>query len=105
MWIWFVARWDGSYETSDGVPTYREGVRSSVMIMATKKQWSDFSGGQRAAILVGSAIEVVLTTVALADLARRPRAQVRGPKSLWVLGCVVQPVGPIAYLALGRRSS
>jgi hypothetical protein len=74
------------------------------MIMATKKQWSDFSGGQRAAILVASAIEVVLTTVALADLARRPRAQVRGPKSLWVLGCVVQPFGPIAYLAAGRRS-
>ena len=74
-------------------------------IVATKKQWSDFSGGQQAAILVGTAIEVVLTTVALADLARRPRAQVRGPKSLWVLGCVVQPVGPIAYLVGGRRSS
>jgi hypothetical protein len=75
------------------------------MIMADKKQWSDFSGGQRAIILVGSAIEVVLTTVALADLARRPRAQVRGPKSLWVLGCIAQPIGPIAYLALGRRST
>ena len=74
-------------------------------IMATKKQWSDFSGGQRAAIIVAAAIEVVLTSVALADLARRPRAQVRGPKTLWVLGCVVQPLGPIAYLALGRRSS
>lgn len=73
--------------------------------MATKKQWSDFSGGQQAAILVGTAIEVVLTTVALADLARRPGAQVRGPKPLWVLGCVVQPVGPIAYLVFGRRSS
>ena len=74
------------------------------MIMATKKQWSDFSGGQQAAIIVGSAIEVELTAIALADLARRPRAQVRGPKSLWVLGCVVQPFGPIAYLAAGRRS-
>jgi len=73
--------------------------------MATKKQWSDFSGGQRAAIIVAAAIEVVLTGVALSDLARRPRAQVRGPKTLWVLGCVFQPVGPIAYLALGRRSS
>ena len=73
--------------------------------MATKKQWSDFSGGQRAAIIVAAAIEVVLTGVALSDLARRPRAQVRGPKTLWVLGCVVQPLGPIAYLALGRRSS
>jgi Phospholipase_D-nuclease N-terminal len=73
--------------------------------MATKKQWSDFSGGQRAAIIVAAAIEVVLTGVALSDLARRPRVQVRGPKTLWVLGCVVQPLGPIAYLALGRRSS
>jgi hypothetical protein len=76
-----------------------------VTVVATKKQWSDFNEGQRAAILVGTAIEVVLTTVALADLARRPRVQVRGPKSLWVLGCIVQPVGPIAYLAFGRRSS
>jgi hypothetical protein len=73
--------------------------------MATKKRWTDFSGGQRAAILVASAIEVVLTSVALADLARRPRVQVRGPKPLWVLGCVFQPVEPIAYLAFGRRSS
>ena len=72
--------------------------------MATKKRWSDFSGGQQAAILVGTGIEVALTTVALADLARRPRAQVRGPKPLWALVCVVQPAGPIAYLALGRRS-
>jgi hypothetical protein len=76
-----------------------------VAIVATKKRWSDFSEGQRAAIMVGTAIEVVLTTVALADLARRPRAQVRGPKPLWVLGSVVQPVGPIAYLMFGRRSS
>jgi hypothetical protein len=76
-----------------------------VTIVAAKKRWSDFSQGQRAAILVGTAIEVVLTTVALADLVRRPRAQVRGPKPLWLLGCVVQPIGPIAYLALGRRAS
>jgi hypothetical protein len=27
----------------------------------------------------------------------------RGPKQLWLVGCFVQPVGPIAYLALGRR--
>jgi Phospholipase_D-nuclease N-terminal len=76
-----------------------------VTIVATKKRWSDFTGRQQAAILAGTAIEVILTTVALADLARRPRAQVRGPKPLWVLGCVVQPVGPIAYLMFGRCSS
>jgi hypothetical protein len=76
-----------------------------VTLVATKERWSDFSKGQQAAILVGTAIEGVLTTVALADLARRPRAEVRGPKPLWVLGCVVQPVGPITYLVWGRRSS
>jgi hypothetical protein len=73
-------------------------------IVAGRKRWSDFSRGQRGAIIVASAIEMVLTSVALADLARRPRARVRGPKPLWALVCVVQPAGPIAYLALGRRS-
>jgi hypothetical protein len=70
-----------------------------------KRRWSDFTPGQKAAIVAGGAIEVVLTTVALVDLARRPSADVRGPKPLWALGCVVQPVGPLAYLALGRRRS
>jgi len=39
------------------------------------------------------------------DLVRRPRAQVRGPKALWMMGLFVQPVGPVAYLALGRRKA
>ena len=71
--------------------------------MGQKLRWDDLSDGQRAAIVVGAAVEVVLTTVALVDLARRPREQVRGPKPLWALGCFVQPVGPIVYLAWGRR--
>lgn len=61
------------------------------------------SGGQRAAIVAGAAVELVLTTTALVDLARRPASQVRGSKALWALGCFVQPVGPVAYLALGRK--
>ncbi len=54
------------------------------------------------AIVALASVEIALTTAALVDLARRPAAQVRGPKALWALGCVVQPVGPITYLALGR---
>ena len=72
--------------------------------MATKKRWSELTSGQQAAIVAGAAVELVLTAVALRDLSRRPRSLVRGPKALWALGCTVQPVGPIAYLALGRRS-
>jgi hypothetical protein len=70
-----------------------------------KKKWADFTPAQRAAIVVGAAVELVLTSVALVDLARRSPAAVRGPKVMWVAGCVVQPVGPIAYLAVGRRST
>lgn len=66
-------------------------------------RWDDLTDGQQAAIIAGAAVELVLTTIALVDLARRPRDLVRGPKALWALACVVQPVGPIAYLALGRR--
>ena len=70
-----------------------------------KKQWSELSPAARSAIVVGAAAELVITTVALRDLRRRPAASVRGPKLLWVLGCAVQPFGPLLYLFAGRRSA
>ena len=73
--------------------------------MGQKKRWSEYSPGQRAAIVAAAAVEVALTTVALIDLARRPGSEVRGPKLLWAAGCFVQPIGPVAYLAIGRRRS
>jgi hypothetical protein len=71
--------------------------------MTSKKRWSELSGTQQAAILVAASIELALTATALVDLVRRPAAEVRGPKVLWGLGVFVQPVGPIAYLTMGRR--
>jgi DNA/RNA endonuclease G (NUC1) len=68
-----------------------------------KKTWADLSDTQRRLIVAGGVVEAVVTAVALRDLATRPSAQVRGPKLLWLLGCVVQPVGPLAYLWVGRR--
>jgi len=53
--------------------------------------------------VAGSAVELALTTWAVTDLARRPRAQVRGPRWAWGLALSIQPVGPIAYLLVGRR--
>jgi len=67
------------------------------------RTWEDLSPAQRAAVVGLGALEVVLTVVAVRDLVWRPRAQVRGPKPLWLVGCAVQPVGPIAYLVAGRR--
>ena len=70
--------------------------------MASTK-WSDLTLTQQGLILASGAVELALTAAALIDLARRPPDQIRGPKPLWVLGCIVQPVGPLAYFALGRR--
>jgi hypothetical protein len=67
-----------------------------------KVKWSDLTSTQQRLIAVAGAAEVVLTTVAMRDLHRRPASAVRGPKLLWRLACVVQPVGPLAYLVVGR---
>jgi hypothetical protein len=72
--------------------------------MVNKRGWADLTSTQQKAATVAGLVEVVLTTIAMRDLARRPRAQVRGPKLLWTAACVVQPIGPIAYLLLGRRT-
>jgi hypothetical protein len=73
--------------------------------MASNTRWSDLTSTQQLLIIGMGAVELVLTATALVDLARRPADQVRGPKPLWVLGCLVQPVGPLAYLVLGKRPS
>jgi hypothetical protein len=72
-------------------------------IMASMQRWSDLTRTQQRLIIALTAVEIALTATALVDLARRPARQVRGPKQLWLLGCFVQPVGPVAYLTLGRR--
>jgi hypothetical protein len=70
-----------------------------------KKRWSDLSPRQRTAIVVGAVAELIVTTVALRDLTHRSATQVRGWKFAWVLSFVVQPFGPVLYLAVGRRRS
>jgi hypothetical protein len=69
----------------------------------SKKKWSDLTLAQRRIIYVAGAAEVVATAAALRDLARRPADQVRGPKAAWVVAFFVQPVGPLAYFAAGKR--
>jgi Phospholipase_D-nuclease N-terminal len=68
-----------------------------------KKRWSDFSPRQQTAIALGAIAELIVTTIALGDLARRPAREVRGSKLLWLLTFFVQPVGPFLYYVVGRR--
>jgi Phospholipase_D-nuclease N-terminal len=74
-------------------------------IMTSMQRWSDLTRTQQRLIIALAVVEMAFTATALVDLARRPARDVRGPKQLWLLGCFVQPVGPIAYLTLGRRPS
>lgn len=69
-----------------------------------RKRWSELTRAQQGWIVGLGSVEAVLTAASLADLARRRADEVRGPKVLWALAVFVQPVGPVAYLALGRRS-
>jgi hypothetical protein len=68
-----------------------------------KKRWSDLSESQRRLVVAGGLVELALTSVAARDLARRPRNDVRGSKVMWAAALAVQPIGPVAYLLLGRR--
>ncbi|GAA1608852.1 MULTISPECIES: PLD nuclease N-terminal domain-containing protein [Kribbella] len=76
--------------------------------MNGRQKWDELSPGKQRLIVVGAVTETVLKAVALADLARRPSAQVRGPKPLWaVFLTVFNSVGaaPIAYWLFGRRKA
>ena len=81
-------------------------IGATFRAMRTRQvKWSELSPGQRYWVLALGSVELVLTVASLADLSRRPAEQVRGPKALGALAAFVQPVGPIAYLVLGRRPS
>lgn len=71
--------------------------------MREKKRWADLSPGAKVAIVVGAILELIMTSLALRDLARRPAETVRGPKVLWLPVFFVQPVGPPLYFLFGRR--
>jgi hypothetical protein len=68
-----------------------------------RRPWNSLPRWQRAATLALAPVELALTAAASADLAHRPQHHIRGPKALWWLGILVQPVGPVAYLAWARR--
>lgn len=69
-----------------------------------RKRWSELTGPQRAAILTLACVEISLTATAAVDLAKRPADRVKGSKAAWAAALIVQPFGPIAYLAVGRRA-
>ena len=71
-----------------------------------KQRWQGLTPAQRTATMAVAAVDLGLRIWALADLARRPAEQVRGPKQAWAFGLsVVSSAGvlPLTYLIAGRR--
>lgn len=84
------------------LPPWRRGHSGDV----AKKKWQDLSPRTRHLIIAGGAVDGALKIAALTDLARRPKAEVRGSKSAWALAITfVNSVGavPIVYFVRGRR--
>lgn len=73
------------------------------MARRTKKQWRDLSPRGRFVVAVAAAVELSLKVLAWRDLARRPAAEVRGPKVVWFAATFINAFGPIAYFLVGRR--
>jgi hypothetical protein len=72
------------------------------------KRWKDLSPRSRRLILIIGAVEGLLKTAALVDLARRPSEEVRGSKMSWAIAIVlINSAGavPITYFAYGRQTT
>jgi hypothetical protein len=69
----------------------------------TRKRWSELSGRQQATIVTAAVVQEALAAATLWDLRRRPSAELRGSKKLWVAAAFVNFVGPLAYFSVGRR--
>ncbi|MFG1813537.1 hypothetical protein ACGFIF_07240 [Kribbella sp. NPDC049174] len=70
-----------------------------------RMKWDELSPRRRRLIVVGGAVDGALKIAALADLVRRPAAEVRGPKWGWALAIMlINSAGavPIAYFTYGR---
>lgn len=73
------------------------------MARRQRVSWHDLPPARRRDIIIAGTVQAVLALSAWRDLARRPVAQVNGPKQLWALAIAVNIVGPIAYFRWGRR--
>ncbi len=59
----------------------------------------------QAAIVAVTAWNLWLFVSAQRDISRRPANQIRGPKALWRIVCVLNTVGPMAYFRWGREET
>ncbi|GAA1126518.1 PLDc N-terminal domain-containing protein [Arthrobacter flavus] len=67
------------------------------------RKWSDLTTRQQTVTLVLGSIQLSLAATAWADLAKRPAAQVNGPKLVWTAIIAINFIGPVLYFVKGIR--
>jgi hypothetical protein len=70
--------------------------------MLRKRRYSEMSSAGKAAVLVITAISLVIIGTAERDIQSRDEDEVRGSRALWRL-VSLNALGAIAYLRFGRR--
>ncbi len=70
-----------------------------------RRRWRELTPAQQTAVLTLGAVQLSLAATAWTDLARRPAAEVNGPKAGWAAVVAVNFFGPLAYFRWGRRSA
>ncbi len=70
--------------------------------MLRKRQYSELGAAGKAAVLVLTAVSLVVVATAERDLGRRDEDEVRGSRGLWRV-VSLNALGAIAYLRFGRR--
>lgn len=75
--------------------------------MSQGKKFEDLPPLVRGALVLGGVADAALRVYAMIDVVKRPKAEIRGSKAVWLpaLG-VVNSFGvlPLVYLRFGRRS-
>ena len=71
--------------------------------MVQKNSAKDLTAQQKKMVGVAGTVQVLLAGLALADMWRRPAAEVRGPRAAWSPAGAGYFIGPLSYFIFGRR--
>jgi hypothetical protein len=83
--------------------TFEPEVVSSEGEERSRKRFGDLHPVMKVVVVAIGLAQVALLVYAVADLVRRPAKLVRGPKVAWAPAMAVNTVGPLTYLAFGRK--
>jgi hypothetical protein len=69
------------------------------------QRWRDMSDRQKRIVVGALIVHMIVASLTLRDLRRRPPEAVRGPKALWRTWVTLNTTGSVAYWLFGRRGA